>query len=98
MYGLAYAKLPYDYLMEEDLNILVILLKAEIDKEYKEFDTKMRQLSWQTALIMNSSGNMKRPVKPDKLYDPKDTNKTDKKVNKRNIEMDREELKKTFGL
>jgi hypothetical protein len=98
MYGLAYAKIPYDSLMEMDLTALVVVLKAEIDKEYKEFDTKMRQLSWQTALIMNASGNLKRPVKPDKLYNPKETDKKAKKENKRNIEMDRDELKKTFGL
>lgn len=33
-----------------------------------EVDNRMQQLAWQTALIMNSSGNYKKQIKPSQLY------------------------------
>lgn len=35
-----------------------------------EFDKSMNMLSWQTALLMNSTGNYKKQIKPKDLYDP----------------------------
>lgn len=46
--------------------MILSFIKAE--EEY--FDLKMQMLSWQTALLMNSTGNFKKKIKPDDLYRP----------------------------
>lgn len=97
MYGLAYCKLDYEYMMDLDIDILAILLKAEIDKELHEYDLEMQRTAWQTSYLMNSTGNYKTPVKPDKLYvSIREQNK--KTVMTENVEAKREELLKTFGI
>lgn len=101
MYGLAYCRLDYDYMMEVDLDTLSRLLKAEIDRELHQYDIDMKKLAWQTAYLMNATGNYKKPVKPEKLYQsileqPKDTEEKEEK--KKSIEAEREYLKKAFGL
>lgn len=83
-----------------DLNILADMLKAVIDLKEYELDVTMQVLAWQTAQLMNSTGNYKTAVKPDKLYKPMDKfKKQPAKVQKQeNIEAKRKELLDLFGL
>lgn len=101
MYGLAYCKLDYEYMYDLDINILSVLLKAEIDKELFEFDMSMKKLAWQTSLLMNATGNFKTPVKPDKLYESnrdKQLNEKKATTSKKEVETKRADLLKTFGI
>lgn len=102
MYGLSYCRLDYDTLMEMDLDLLGIYIKAEIDREVHEYDMEMRRLAWQTAYLMNSTGNYKSAVKPEKLYTPLDKIKEQQQQSvqqkKNDVQAQKEELKKTFGL
>lgn len=100
MYGLSYCRLPYDTLMEMDLDTLGILFGAEIAKEERVMDNQMQMLAWQTAQLMNATGNYKSPVKPEKLYTSpfKDKSVNNGKSSVTDIEKKREELKKTFGI
>ncbi len=47
------------------------LLEAFVAEEERQDDIVNQRLSWQTALIMNSSGNLRKQVKPTDLYRPK---------------------------
>lgn len=51
-----------------DLHILqdVIVAMYKVDKE--DFETRMQMLAWQTALLMNSTGNYKKKIKAEDLY------------------------------
>lgn len=102
MYGLAFCRLDVDYMYELDLNILSMLLKAEIDKEVHEYDLEMRRLAWQTALLMNATGNFKTPVKPEKLYvsiiEQEKKQQKKKPEPTEDIQAKKEELLKTFGI
>ncbi|MCW6094546.1 hypothetical protein LAV60_15350 [Clostridium sporogenes] len=99
MYGLAYCKLDYYYMMDMDLVILGRLLRSEIDKEVHQYDLEMQKISWQTACLMNATGNYKTPVKPEKLYIPLDKQKKKNKPEKmEDVQAKREELLKTFGI
>lgn len=46
------------------------MILSFIKAEEESFDLKMQMLSWQTALLMNSTGNFKKKIKPDDLYTP----------------------------
>ena len=41
------------------------MILSFIKAEEESFDLKMQMLSWQTALLMNSTGNFKKKIKPD---------------------------------
>ena len=87
--------------MELDIEVLGRLIKAVIDRELHEQDTLMQMLAWQTAYLMNSTGNYKRPVKPEKLYTPLEKRKEEQKPQTErriNVEREREELKKRFNI
>ena len=101
MYGLSYCKLDVDYMYDLDLLVLSKLIKAEMDKEVHQYDLEMRRIAWQTAYLMNSTGNYKRPVKPDKLYTPMEERnqiQLDEITKQENIQAKREELLKTFDI
>lgn len=55
---------------ELDIWVIEDLLQAQQYKEDDDFDKQMIQLSWQTALLMNSTGNYKKKIKPEDLYTP----------------------------
>lgn len=97
MYGLAYCKLDFDYMYDMDLDILSIMLKAEVDKEAHIYDLDMMKTAWQTAYLMNSTGNYKRPVKPEKLYES-NIGKKEQVKPKDDLQAKRADLLKTFGL
>ncbi|HBI7084841.1 TPA: hypothetical protein K8M77_000312 [Clostridium perfringens] len=43
---------------------------AHIRAEQEAIDSQMQMLAWQTALLMNSTGNFKKKIKPTDLYTP----------------------------
>lgn len=61
-------------LYELDLFILGEMIEAHAEVENEEFETKMQMIAWQTALLMNSSGNYKKKIKPQDLYSNKNKN------------------------
>lgn len=58
-----------------DLVILCDMILAYMRVEEEIFDKEMIQLSWQTAILMNSTGNYKKKIKPEDLYVPLDEQK-----------------------
>lgn len=52
------------------MKILGEMIVANSRAEEEQFDMKMQLLSWQTALLMNSTGNYKKKIKPADLYSP----------------------------
>lgn len=64
-------------------------------------DLSMQKLAWQTSLLMTATGNYKSPIKADKLYDTlekRNKSTVSKEGKVADIEKQREEIKKTFGL
>ena len=53
-----------------DLAVLGEWIKAHSRAEQEAFDEKMQMVAWQTALLMNSTGNFKKKIKPTDLYTP----------------------------
>lgn len=45
-------------------DIVLAFMKVEEEK----IDVEMQMLAWQTALLMNSTGNYKKKIKPEDLY------------------------------
>lgn len=72
--------------------------KLEIIDDFNDF--QMVRTAWFTSLIMNSSGNYKRPIKPDRLYQSKYTNGTgtSKKKTKAQVEAEKERLRDLFNI
>ena len=62
-----------------DLNVLADMVMAHTKAEDDAFDREMILLSWQTALLMNSTGNYKKKIKPEDLYVPADMQKEQEK-------------------
>ena len=101
MYGLSYCGLGYERMYDMDLFILYKLLKAEMDREAHTYDTDMLKLSWQTAFLMNATGNYKRDVKPENLYVPYEERQKlqlDEESKQSSIQAKRDELLKTFNI
>lgn len=99
MYGLSYCRLELDFLLEIDINILSVMLRAEMDKEVHKYDLEMRKLAWQTAYLMNATGNFKTPVKPEKLYvSILELDKKKKPDKQSDIQTKRDELLKIFNI
>lgn len=102
MYGYAYYKISHDELYRMDVQILGDMFKAVIDKDERKADMNMQMLSWQTALLMNATGNYKNPIKPVDLYTPITDLKEKEQISVDDIEKQRrvkqEELLKSFGL
>ena len=79
------------------------MILSQVRKEEEEFDMKMQMLAWQTALLMNSTGNYKKRIKPTDLYAP-DNNEAKEQENisgEDGVEMKKkklqEELLSTFA-
>ncbi len=75
------------------------MYEANVEQHNEVFDIEMQRTSWFTSLIMNASGNLKRQVKPDKLYTPLDKKKPKtEEEQKEYVESQREKLNKRFNL
>lgn len=94
MYGLSYCRLDLDYLLETDLYIIDMLIKAEIDRELRRFDTDMCVKAWQTANLMNATGNYKKAVKPADLYE----SQFKPEAKPVDVQKQKEELLKSFNI
>lgn len=46
------------------------MIRASAKAEEDSFNSKMQMLAWQTALLMNSTGNYKKKIKPTDLFNP----------------------------
>lgn len=57
-------------LYDLDLTILGEMVVAHIKADEESFDLQMQITAWQTALLMNSTGNYKKRIKPEDLYTP----------------------------
>lgn len=76
-----------------DLSVLGDLVLAQLRKDEESFDEKMQMLAWQTALLMNSTGNFKRKIKPDDLYKPlAEAKKKEKQDGNVNPEVEKKKL------
>ena len=51
-----------------DLIQLGDIILAFMQVEEEKIDVEMQMLAWQTALLMNSTGNYKKKIKPEDLY------------------------------
>lgn len=74
--------------------------EARIEANNEEFDTEMQRTSWFTSLLMNSSGNYKKQIKPEKLYTPLSKQETEQNVvhKKEYVDNQRDELARKFNL
>jgi hypothetical protein len=86
--------------MELSTADVVDLCVAYIELENEKFDLNMQVTAWQTALLINTGGNVKRKITPEKLYTPlaKQKKKGDASANKSYVDKQREELKKKFNI
>lgn len=57
-------------LYDIELSIIVEWLMYKLKSEEEELDKQMQIVAWQTALLMNATGNFKRKIKPNDLYTP----------------------------
>jgi hypothetical protein len=68
----------------------------------RERDWQMQVVAWQTAHLINYSGNVKRPVKPTKLYksiyDRRKDAENSRRVNKEYVYAEQAKLKEKFDL
>ena len=73
---------------------------AYLELENEKFDITMQVTAWQTALLINSSGNVKRKITPEKLYIPleKQKKKGNATANRTYVDKQREELAKKFNI
>lgn len=79
------------------------MYEANIEITNEDFDIEMQRTSWFTSLLMNASGNYKKAIKPQKLYEPLDNRKGNdkpkgKKEQKAYMDKQREKLKKKFNI
>jgi hypothetical protein len=76
------------------------MYEVHIEIINEDYDIEMQRTSWFTALLMNASGNFKKRIKPEKLYEPLEKRKKKKKKNfqKSYVENQRAELKKKFNI
>lgn len=79
---------------------VVDLFEAHIEVTNEVMDREYQRTAWFTALLMNASGNMKKNIKPDKLYVPMEKQKKAKAVDvqKQYVEDQRNELMKKFNI
>lgn len=92
-----------DQLYSLEIEDFVDMYVAFKEKENREFDKDMIKLAWQTAHIMNSTGRLKKQLKPTDLYKSiLDTSAADGGTKtespKKTKEQLRAELKDTFSL
>ena len=70
-----------DELYRVDLTCLGEMVVAHMRKEKENFDLNMEMLAWQTALLMNSTGNYKKKISPTDLYNPDDVDEASEQGN-----------------
>ncbi|MDF2010192.1 hypothetical protein [Priestia megaterium] len=97
--GYGYLKLTPDTLWSLSTREFVDMYEAYIEREEETFDLEMQRTSWFTSLLMNATGNYKKEIKPDKLYQPLEKQKTQtEEYQKEYVEKQREALKEKFNI
>lgn len=78
---------------------------AQYRAEEELWDREYQRTAWQTALLMNATGNFgKKQIKPEQLYkspfaeQQNNTGSTKKKVDKQYVAQEQDKLKDLFGL
>jgi hypothetical protein len=69
-WGFGALKLKPDEFWEMSVCEFGEMLEAFVEEEKRQDDMRNQRTAWQTALIMTSSGNYKRPIQPTDLYKP----------------------------
>lgn len=69
--------------------------------EEESFNIKMQMLAWQTSLLMNSTGNYKKKIKPTDLFSPEERETVEENISeddkKKLKRQKQEELLKAFA-
>lgn len=75
------------------------MYEASSDITTENFDLEMQRTAWFTSLLMNVSGNLKKRIKPDKLYTPLEKQKPKSyKEQKAYVDAERKRLKQKFNI
>lgn len=85
------------------------MIDARIKVEDEQTDEQMTMLSWQTAILINVSGNVKKKYKPTDLYKPLAQQKEEAKEKRQSkggltklseaeFKRKQQELRERFGL
>lgn len=97
--GYGYMKLKPCELWDLSARELVDMYEVNVELANEELDIEMQRTSWFTALLMNVSGNLKKNVKPEKLYTPLSKQNTNtEEYQKEYVEEQRELLKRKFNI
>ncbi|MEY8748943.1 hypothetical protein [Alkalicoccobacillus gibsonii] len=70
-FGYGLLQLTPDQLFKFTVHEIFDMVVAYYRRRDSEIEEQMQVLSWQTSHLMNASGNYKKPIKPDQLYSPK---------------------------
>lgn len=78
------------------------LANAQHRAEEEEWDRELQRTAWSTALLMNATGNYKKQIKPEALYqspfETTNNGSTSKKVDTQYVVDEQEKLKKLFDV
>lgn len=80
-----------------DLYVGAEWLGYKLRAEEEKFDKEMQKVAWQTALLMNATGNYKKSIKPTDLYTPYEATGTRSKKEIKTKEQLQAELLETFA-
>ena len=61
------------------------MMDAFVEEEQRQDDVENQRFAWQTAHLMNATGNYKKTIKSTDLYRPLDYVEEDKEVPQQNI-------------
>jgi hypothetical protein len=64
------------------------MVMADGMKREEDVELQLQLLAWQTSHIMNSSGNYKKPIKPEHLYKPQGDSENETSKELRPIDRD----------
>lgn len=96
-YGLGVFRLSPDEFWDMGIKDFYDMIVSYSKVKQKEVDLTMQQIAWQTSLLMNSSGNYKKKIKPEDLYKISDPEEEKQKPNKEPIKYSKEESKEHFN-
>ena len=96
------AKLSPAELYDYDLVVLGDWLAILVEHDFIEHDNKMKIIAWQTAYLMNATGNFKKNLLPSDIYSspldvseqPQDLDTEEAQIQRKQLETD---LLATFG-
>jgi hypothetical protein len=75
-----------DEFWELSLSEFMDLLEAFVEEERRQDDATNQRVAWQTAHLMNATGNYKKRIKADDLYKPMDSREPEQEVKQKVVE------------